>query len=49
MQNHLRRRLPGIDVTEIALAIDKIIRQHLIVDWQYKTDVQNKMKQAIDE
>ena len=35
--------------TEVALAIDTIIKNHLVVDWQYKTDVQNKMKQAIDE
>jgi len=35
--------------TEVALAIDNIVKQHLIVDWQYKTDVQNKIKQAIDE
>lgn len=35
--------------TETALAIDNIIKQYLIVDWQYKTDVKNKMRQAIDE
>jgi type I restriction enzyme, R subunit len=34
---------------ETALKIDHIIKQHLIVDWQYKTDVKNKMRQAIDE
>lgn len=34
---------------ETALAIDNIIKQYLIVDWQYKTDVKNKMRQAIDE
>lgn len=48
MQNHLGDSYQEL-TSEIALAIDKIIRQHLIVDWQYKTDVQNKMKQAIDE
>jgi type I restriction enzyme, R subunit len=48
MQEHLGDSYQDLTI-EVALAIDSIVKQHLIVDWQYKTDVQNKIKQAIDE
>lgn len=48
MQQHLGDQYQEL-TSEVALAIDTIIKQHLVVDWQYKADVQNKMKQAIDE
>jgi type I restriction enzyme R subunit len=47
MQAHVGDSYQAL-TSDVALAIDTIIKQHLIVDWQYKTDVQNKMRQAID-
>ncbi|MEQ9277951.1 MAG: HsdR family type I site-specific deoxyribonuclease [Balneola sp.] len=35
--------------TLMGLKIDEIIQNHLVVDWQHKTDVKNAMRQDIDD
>ncbi len=41
-------QVPGL-AAEIALEVDQIIKDHLVVDWQRKQDVRNSMKNALDE
>jgi len=38
---------PGM--SEMGIKIDEIIQNHLVVDWQFKTDVKNAMRQDIDD
>jgi len=33
----------------MGIKIDEIIQNHLVVEWQFKTDVKNAMRQDIDD
>jgi type I restriction enzyme, R subunit len=33
----------------MGIKIDEIIQNHLVVDWQFKTDIKNSMRQDIDD
>ncbi|WP_409029334.1 type I restriction endonuclease subunit R [Gracilimonas sediminicola] len=35
--------------SDMGIKIDEIIQDHLVVDWQYKTDIKNAMRQDIDD
>ena len=43
-----RRNLGGLSAS-IAVAIDDIIQQNRIINWQKNSDVQNRMKQKIED
>lgn len=49
----IKDMLPETDGKEISadigIEIDRIIRENLVVDWHRKQDVQNKMRQAIED
>jgi type I restriction enzyme, R subunit len=42
-------QIPPKTLSDMGIKIDEIIQNHLVVDWQFKTDIKNAMRQDIDD